>query len=91
MQRDPKRDAQMVEDAGLTAEPVEQVNVANPDAISEHGIEAATEQSKAEPDEKPQEGRRIPIPFENGRASRQDKLDRERAAGEGMPPPPSNP
>jgi hypothetical protein len=72
MPRDPKRDAQKTEDAGLTAPHEETPSVAGLDAPGEEGIEAAEEKARAEQ-----------------RRKRQDSLDRERAAGEGMTAPPS--
>jgi len=86
MHPDPKRDAQKAEEAGLQAEPEEAPSVAKPDAPGEEGIEAAREQQqrqeRAEKSQKPNP----PSPVR----PRQDSLDLQRAAGEGMAAPPSN-
>ncbi|MBX3201173.1 MAG: hypothetical protein KF850_04580 [Labilithrix sp.] len=77
MHSDPKRDAQKTEEAGLNAEPLAAPpSVAKPDAPGEEGIETAREQA-------PPTKKDAPRP-------RQDSLDRERAAGEGMPAPSSD-
>ena len=83
MHPDPKRDAQMAEEAGLQAEPEEAPSVAKPDAPGEEGIEAAREQ------ERQQQQSKKPQPKQNVPRPRQDSLDLQRAAGEGMTAPPS--
>lgn len=52
MHRDPKREAQIVEDLGLTAEPDTTPSVTNPAAPGEEGIETAVaKQREAELEE----------------------------------------
>ena len=84
MHRNPKREAQIVEDLGLTAEPDTTPSVTNPAAPGEEGIEtAAAKERELELKQKsaPEKDRpREPAPS-------LDRLDRERAAGEGMTPP----
>jgi hypothetical protein len=74
MHPDPKRDARKTEEAGLNADPRAKPPVAKPDAPGEEGIETAEEKARTN---------RAPRP-------RQDSLDRERAAGEGMVAPTSD-
>jgi len=74
MHSDPKQDAQKAEEAGLTAQPIVPPSVAKPD---EQSIDAAVEKEKA----LKKKAARHPSP------QSQDRLDLERAAGEGMPPP----
>jgi hypothetical protein len=74
MHRDHKKDAQIAEDVGLTAQPESQVPVTKQDGRGEEGIQTAT--TKKTPT-------RPPSP------SRLDQLDRERADGEGMTAPTS--
>ncbi len=97
MHRDPKREAQIVEEAGLTAPHEEAPSVANPHAVGEESIEAARAIEAAKKDENPQQQKKPTekdAKQESGarpKLSSQDRLDRERAVGEGMVPPPSNP
>ena len=92
MHPDPKRDAQKTEEAGLQAEPEEAPSVAKPDAPGEEGIETAREQQQQQQQQKlpkqptPQQKPVAPTPAR----PRQDSLDLQRAAGEGMTAPPSN-
>lgn len=88
MHRDPKRDAQKTEEAGLQAEPEEAPSVAKPDAPGEEGIEAAREQDQKQKQQqkKPPPPKVAPSPAR----PRQDSLDLQRASGEGMTAPPSN-
>jgi hypothetical protein len=69
MPTNPKRDAQVAEDAGLLA--------VSEDAPSEANILSSPA---------PETRRATPLSLR-----RQDRLDRERAAGEGMTAPPSHP
>jgi len=82
MHRDPKRDAQKTEEAGLQAEPEEAPSVAKPDAPGEEGIEAAREAQRKQAEKRP-------APKESPARPRQDSLDLQRASGEGMTAPPS--
>lgn len=87
MHRDPKRDAQKTEEAGLQAEPEEAPSVAKPDAPGEEGLEAAREQEQKDKEKSKQPPPKIaPSPAR----PRQDSLDLQRASGEGMAGPPSN-
>ncbi len=89
MHPDPKRDAQKAEEAGLQAEPEEAPSVAKPDAPGEEGIEAAREQERRQQQEQQQQKGSKAEPKPNIVRPRQDSLDLQRAAGEGMAPPPS--
>lgn len=78
MHSDPKRDAQRTEDAGYNGLPEETPSVVNP-SPSMPGISMPNLPTP------PQGPMRPPTP------SRQDRLDLERSAGEGMTAPPSKP
>lgn len=86
MHSDPKREAQITEEAGLTAESEAVPSVTNPDAPGEEGIEAAIARQN-ELDRKAAAARAT-APREG--APSLDRLDKERATDEGMAPP-SNP
>jgi len=88
MHRDPKREAQITEEAGLTAESEVVPSVTNPDAPGEEGIEAATAKQK-ELDRKAAAAKTTG-PTTRGPTPSLDRLDKERATDEGMAPP-SNP
>lgn len=81
MHRDPKQEAQIAEDAGLTAEPNVVPSVAKPD-VGDKGIEAAIAKEKedaAAGNEPAKNAPPAPKPS-------LDRLDKERADGEGMAP-----
>lgn len=86
MHRDPKHDAQIAEDAGLTAEASVAPSVAKPD-VGDKGIEAAIAQQKQNDKvEAGKEAAKSPPPAPKPSL---DRLDKERAASEGMAPPSS--
>ena len=89
MHRDPKREAQITEEAGLTAESEAVPSVTNPDAPGEEGIETATAKQK-ELDRKAAAAKTTGPTVAGGPAPSLDRLDKERATDEGMAPP-SNP
>ncbi len=74
MPTDPKRDAQKVEDVGLTAQPMEAASTRNPG-------QDANDEAPTQP--------RPDVTTPPERRPRQDSLDRERASNEGMTAPPS--
>lgn len=86
MHRDPKHDAQIAEDAGLTAEPAVVPSVAKPD-VGDKGIEAALAQQKE--DERVAAARKAAETLPPAGKPSLDRLDKERAASEGMGPPSS--
>jgi len=80
MHTDPKQEAQMAEDAGLTGIPEEAVEtprVLTP-SVPAHVLTPSVQTPPQGPVLKPT-------------PAKQDKLDLERSAGEGMTAPPSNP
>ena len=89
MHRDPKLEAQITEEAGLTAESEAVPSVANPDAPGEEGIDAAVARQK-ELDRKAAAAKTAGPTAVRAPAPSLDRLDKERATDEGMAPP-SNP
>ncbi len=87
MHTNPKLEAQMVEEAGLTAEPLAVPSVAKPD-LADKTIEAAqlVEQENNVQPKKP-----APTPGSGAFPKAPSKQDLDRSEGEGMTAPPSSP
>jgi len=86
MHSDPKREAQITEEAGLTAESEAIPSVTNPDAPGEEGIETAAAKQN-ELDRKAAVAKTTAPTAPRGPTPSLDRLDRERATDEGMAPP----
>ncbi len=85
MHTNPKLEAQMVEEAGLTAEPLAVPSVAKPD-VADKTIEAAQLVEK----EKTLQPK-TPSPGAGALPAAPSKQDLDRSEGEGMTAPPSSP